>query len=103
MANIVEEQLKEIAELHEKNKELYKQIGALQEALADVEKQLECWEDKHNTLSVELENCKTVQLYEQKVQNSKIKNLERELALYAENEQKLKIRYVLWRILCRGG
>lgn len=89
MENRMEEQLKEIAELHEKNKALYQQIGMCQETLVKVEMQLKCQEHKYDQLSAEYENYKAEQLCKLEKRDNTIRELERELAICTENQRRL--------------
>ncbi len=119
MVNIVEEQLKEITDLHEKNKELYKRIGMLQESIVNAEKQRDFAMERFDRLLKEYEQSKENQFYEVKKQNSEIRRLEKEIAVHVENEHKLNelvcsmeksiswkltkpLRYLRWKQMKNG-
>lgn len=89
MKNIMEEQLKEIVELHEKNKELYKQIANFQEILAEAEKQTEYWKEKYSKLLTKHESCKETHYHELEEKSNEIKKLEEEMVFHRENESNL--------------
>ncbi len=85
MTNIVEGQLKEIAQLHEKNVELYQQIGRLEEALEEARESAR----RHRELEEEYRACSERQLRELERQKGEIGRLEKELEMSRENERRL--------------